>query len=68
MNHAKTFILLAAMTALFGGVGYLVGGAPGMTIAFIVALGINIFLIGILIAWFCRPIAPMRSPPPIPIP
>lgn len=43
MNHAKTFILLAAMTALFGGVGYLVGGAPGMTIAFIVALGINIF-------------------------
>ena len=27
MNHIKTFMLLAAMTALFVGVGYLIGGA-----------------------------------------
>jgi heat shock protein HtpX len=39
MNHMKTFMLLAAMTALFMGVGYLVGGAAGMAIAFVVAAG-----------------------------
>lgn len=33
MNHLKTFILLAGLTALFAGVGYLIGGAPGMLIA-----------------------------------
>ena len=27
MNHLKTFTLLAALTALFVGVGYLIGGA-----------------------------------------
>ena len=27
MNHLKTFILLAALTALFAGLGYLIGGA-----------------------------------------
>lgn len=43
MNHLKTFILLAAMTALFGGVGYLVGGATGMAIALAVAVAMNAF-------------------------
>jgi heat shock protein HtpX len=43
MNHMKTFALLAAMTALFMGVGYLVGGAGGMMIAFVVAAGMNLF-------------------------
>ncbi|MAK61122.1 MAG: zinc metalloprotease HtpX [Ponticaulis sp.] len=43
LNHTKTFILLAAMTALFGGVGYLVGGVPGMAIAFVIAVGLNVF-------------------------
>jgi heat shock protein HtpX len=33
MNHLKTYILLAAMTALFGAVGYLVGGTTGMVLA-----------------------------------
>ena len=41
MNHAKTFMLLAALTALFVGVGYLVGGATGMAIAFGVAVMMN---------------------------
>lgn len=43
LNHTKTFMLLAAMTALFGAVGYLVGGVGGMMIAFVVAIGLNVF-------------------------
>jgi heat shock protein HtpX len=43
MNHLKTYILLAAMTALFGAVGYMVGGTGGMTIALLVAGGMNLF-------------------------
>ncbi|GIK48540.1 MAG: protease HtpX [Alphaproteobacteria bacterium] len=43
MNHLKTYMLLAAMTALFGAVGYLVGGASGMLIALLVAGGMNLF-------------------------
>lgn len=34
MNHIRTFILIAALTALFMGVGYLIGGPTGMAIAF----------------------------------
>lgn len=36
-------MLLAAMTALFMGIGYLLGGAGGAMIAFIIALGMNLF-------------------------
>ena len=43
MNHLKTFILLAAMTALFAGVGYLIGRGPGMAIALLFAGGMNLF-------------------------
>ena len=43
MNHMKTFILLAALTALFVGVGYLIGGATGMVIALVLAGGMNLF-------------------------
>ena len=43
MNHLKTFILLAAMTALFAGVGYLIGGATGMAVALLFAGGMNLF-------------------------
>jgi heat shock protein HtpX len=39
----KTFVLLAAMTALFMAVGYLVGGVVGMAIAFAVALLLNVY-------------------------
>jgi heat shock protein HtpX len=41
MNYAKTAILLAAMTALFLVVGYLIGGMGGAALAFVVALGMN---------------------------
>jgi heat shock protein HtpX len=43
MNYFRTGLLLAAMTGLFVGVGYLVGGGGGMVIAFLVALGMNLF-------------------------
>lgn len=43
MSTMRTGLLLAAMTALFLGVGYLIGGATGAVIAFLVALGINAF-------------------------
>ncbi|WP_436643874.1 zinc metalloprotease HtpX [Microbaculum sp. FT89] len=42
-GYFRTAILLAAMTALFMGVGYLLGGSGGMIIAFVVALGMNAF-------------------------
>ncbi len=43
MNFFRTMLLLAAMTALFMGVGYLLGGTGGMMIAFVFALGTNAF-------------------------
>ncbi|WP_300377714.1 zinc metalloprotease HtpX [Henriciella sp.] len=43
MGTLKTFILLAVLTALFMGVGYLIGGAVGMAIAFAVALVMNVY-------------------------
>jgi heat shock protein HtpX len=43
MNTVKTGMLLAFLTALFMGVGYLIGGTGGMAIAFVVAAGINLF-------------------------
>ena len=35
MNTLRTAMLLAAMTALFMGVGFLIGGSAGMVIAFV---------------------------------
>ncbi|PZU76280.1 MAG: zinc metalloprotease HtpX [Brevundimonas sp.] len=43
MNHLKTFVLLAVMTALFMGLGYLIGRGPGMAIALLFAGGMNLF-------------------------
>ncbi len=43
MNHLKTYVLLAAMTALFGAIGYMIGGAGGMLVALGVAAAMNLF-------------------------
>lgn len=43
MGMMPTFVLMAAMTALFLGVGYVTGGAAGLVIAFVVAAGMNLF-------------------------
>lgn len=43
MSTLKTGMLLAFLTALFMGVGYLIGGTGGMVIAFLIAAGINLF-------------------------
>ena len=43
MGYFRTAILLAAMTALFMGIGYLIGGQTGMVIAFLVAAAMNLF-------------------------
>lgn len=43
MNHLKTVILLAGLTALFMAVGYAIGGQSGMMIAFVMAAGMNLF-------------------------
>ncbi|WP_395671032.1 zinc metalloprotease HtpX [Phenylobacterium sp.] len=41
-NHLRTFTLLAALTALFVGAGYLIGGPTGMLLAFVFAAGMNL--------------------------
>jgi len=41
--NARTFMLLAAMTALFLAIGYMIGGESGMLIALAVAAATNMF-------------------------
>jgi heat shock protein HtpX len=43
MNGVKTLMLLAAMTALFMGIGYTFGGSGGALIALILAAAMNLF-------------------------
>ena len=43
MNSFKTGLLIAAMTALFMGVGFLIAGPRGIVIAFFIALAMNAF-------------------------
>ena len=43
MNYMRTAILLAALTALLMGLGYLLGGRGGVLIAFLVAVATNFF-------------------------
>ncbi len=43
MNTMKTFLLMAALTALFMFVGQALGGGSGMMIAFFMALAMNFF-------------------------
>src|SRR3954451_12074417 len=42
MNYLRTAILLAGLTALFMGIGYLIGGAGGAIVALFVAAGMNL--------------------------
>lgn len=43
MNFARVALLLAAMTALFLGIGYLLAGPGGIVVALLIALGMNAF-------------------------
>lgn len=42
-NWTKTFVLMAAITALFGTVGAALGGSGGMMMALLVAAGMNLY-------------------------
>jgi heat shock protein HtpX len=42
-NLLKTGVLIVALTAIFVGMGWLVGGEGGMVVAFVIALGMNLF-------------------------
>lgn len=42
MNYFKTALLLAGLTALFCGAGFLLGGQQGMMIALVMAVGMNL--------------------------
>ena len=43
MNYVRTAILLAGLTALFMGFGFLIGGQTGALIALVIAAGMNLF-------------------------
>lgn len=43
MVYLKTAILMAAMTALFMGIGFLLGGSGGAVIALVIAAGMNAY-------------------------
>ncbi len=43
MSYLRTAILLAGLTGLFMGVGYLIGGGSGATIALVIAAATNLF-------------------------
>ncbi|MBS0550781.1 MAG: zinc metalloprotease HtpX [Proteobacteria bacterium] len=43
MNFMRTAVLLAALTAFFLVVGYLLGGQTGLLLALVVAVGMNLF-------------------------
>lgn len=42
-GYARTLVLLAALTAVFGGLGFAIAGQQGMVIALLVATGMNVF-------------------------
>ena len=66
-NLFRTGVLLAALTALFMGAGWLIGGAGGMLIALALAACGNLFAYWnadrmVLAAYGARPLAPSESP------
>ncbi len=42
-GYTKTFVLMAALTALFMGIGAMIGGGTGALLAFVVAAGMNLY-------------------------
>ncbi len=63
----KTGVLLGVLTALFVGIGYVVGGQQGMAVAFILALGMNLFSYWfsdrvVLAMYRARPISEAEAP------
>jgi heat shock protein HtpX len=42
-GYVRTALLLAGLTAIFVGVGFVIGGEQGMLIAFLLACGMNLF-------------------------
>ena len=63
VNTLKVGLLLAVMTAIFVGMGALIGGEIGMLIAFAIAVGMNIFSSGIRTSSSCVCMAPRKSMP-----
>lgn len=43
MSHLRTYVLIAVLTALFGVIGFALGGSGGMIIALLVAAASNLF-------------------------
>lgn len=67
MNMIRTAMLLAFMTALFMGVGFLIGGRSGMMIALVIAAGMNFFSYWnsdkmVLAAYRAREVSPQSAP------
>ena len=65
--NARTFLLLAGLTAVFGVVGYLIAGQGGMLIAFLVAAAMNFFAYWtsdslVLSMHHAQPLAPNDAP------
>ncbi|MEO5579364.1 MAG: protease HtpX, partial [Gemmatimonadaceae bacterium] len=44
MNNSKVFMLMAGLTALFGGIGAFFGGQSGLVMALVFAAGSNFFM------------------------
>lgn len=66
-GYLRTTLLLAVLTAIFAGIGYVLAGEQGMVIAFLVAAGMNVF------AWWnsdrmvlrmqnAQPVGPQEAP------
>jgi heat shock protein HtpX len=67
MSYFRTAILLAAMTALFMGIGFLLGGQTGMIIALAIAGGMNLWAYwnsdkAVLRMYGAREIDPRQAP------
>ncbi|HBK91749.1 MAG TPA: zinc metalloprotease HtpX [Parvularcula sp.] len=43
MSHLRTYVLLAVLTAIFGVVGFAIGGSGGMLLALVLAAATNVF-------------------------